>query len=302
MKQSFDRLPVARMNKTTLQRALRSLLMLTACGILCANAGYAQQRPLITEDVEIVRPGAVRVDIGFDFAQDRDFTLSGLNGDLTRIGVINLRLGMSPNVELEAGGVLQNFLSVNRQYRTSAVPLNLTKPPGSTNDIGDFYLATKFKLKNETRRMPALAFRFGVQLPNTNQERGIGLNQTNFFATAIAGKHFGRLNLYGNIGLGINTAPVDAFAQNDVLLYGLAGTFLLNNRITLVSEINGRISTRRNAPRGTESDGEARLGARIRAGGLSWDVAGIAGINQHSLRSGVTFGVTYDRDLFTPVK
>lgn len=279
--------------------------LLTLCTVLitfCAIPAFSQQRPLITEDVEIIKPGSVRVDIGFDFAQNKDFTLSGLNGDLTRIGVINTRIGMAPNVELETGGVLQNFLSINRQYRTSAVPLNLTRPPTSTNDIGDFYLATKFKLRNETRRLPALAFRFGVQLPNTNQERGIGINQTNFFAMAIAGKHLGKFNFFGNLGIGINTAPVDVFAQNDVLLYGLAGTWRLNDRVTLVSEVNGRVSTRKNAPRGTESDGEARLGARIRAGGLSWDFAGIAGVNQHSLRSGVTFGVTYDRDLFTPVK
>jgi hypothetical protein len=141
-----------------------------------------------------------------------------------------------------------------------------------------------------------------VQLPNSNQERGIGINQTNFFATVIAGKHLGRFNLYGNLGLGILTAPLDQFTQNDVVLYGLAATYKVSDRLMLVSEINGRQSTRSNAPRGTESDGEARFGARIKAGGLTWDVAGLTGINRHSLRSGVTFGVSYERDLFEPVK
>lgn len=269
--------------------------------IMQSVVAQAQQRPLITEDIEIVKPGTVRVDFGFDFVQDKDFTVSGLNGDLTRIGVINITFGLAPNVEVESGGVLQNFLSINRRG-ASATPLKLTRDPVSTNDIGDFYLAAKIKLRNETRRMPALGFRFGAQMPNSNQERGIGNNQINFFATAIAGKQFGRLNVYGNLGLGIITAPVDLFTQNDVILYGLATTWKVNERLTLVGEINGRQNTRGTAPLGTESDGEARVGARLKAAGLLWDFAGITGLSRRSARSGVTFGVSYERDLFTPVK
>src|SRR5262245_32209043 len=51
----------------------------------------AQQRPLITEDVEIVKPGSARFEFGFDFLQDKNYPLSGLNGDLTRLGVISDR-------------------------------------------------------------------------------------------------------------------------------------------------------------------------------------------------------------------
>jgi hypothetical protein len=281
---------------------LRRLAFAIALLALLALPARAQQRPLITESVEIIKPGAIRIEFGFDFVQDKDFTLSGLNGDLTRIGVLALRFGLAPNVELEAGGVLQNYLSINRQFQPSAVPLKLTSPPNSTHGAGDFYLATKIKLRAEGRRAPALGFRFGVELPNSNQERGIGLNQTNFFAAALVGKHIGRLHLFGNLGVGIRAAPVDLFTQNDVLLYGAAATYPVNDWLTAAVEVNGRYSTRRHPPRGTESDGEARVGARIRAAGLTWDVAGITGINRHSLRSGVTFGVSYQADLFTPAK
>ena len=270
--------------------------------IFTTYTARAQQRPLITEDVEIVKPGSVRFDFGFDFLQEKDFTLSGLNGDLSRIGVVKLTFGLAPNVEFEAGGVIHNFLSINRPFRTSAVPLRLSQATNSTHDTGDFYLAAKIKLRNESRRAPAVGFRFGAELPNSNQERGIGLNQTNFFATVLAGKSVGRVRVYGNLGLGILTAPLDRFTQNDVLLYGLAATYQFNERVTLVSEVNGRYSTRKNAPIGTESDGAARIGARIRAGGLYWDVAGIRGLYRNSERSGVTFGVSYEASLFQPVK
>lgn len=270
--------------------------------IFCFSA-QAQQRPLVTEDVETVKPGSARLEFGFDFQQDKNFTLSGLNGDLTRFGVVSITFGLSPNVEVESGGVIQNFLSINRQFRPSAVPLQLSQATNSTHDAGDFYLATKIKLRRESKRLPSVGFRFGAELPNSNQSRGIGLNQINFFATTLVGKNFGkRLRVFGNLGLGILTAPLDRFTQNDVLLYGLAASYQYNDRVTLAGEVNGRYNTRNQAPIGTESEGAARLGARIRAAGLMWDIAGIKGLNKNSSRSGISFGVTYEANLFQPIK
>ncbi|MGE0883864.1 MAG: transporter [Blastocatellales bacterium] len=271
--------------------------------MMFASSAAAQQRPLVTEDVEIVKPGSVRFEFGFDFLQDKNFPLSGLNGDLTRFGVVSVTFGLAPNVEFESGGVIQNFLSINSQFQPSAIPLRLSQATNSTHDTGDFYLAAKIKLRHESKRLPSVGFRFGAELPNSNQSRGIGINQTNFFATALAAKNFGnRWRVVGNLGLGILTAPVDLFTQNDVLLYGLAASYQYNERVTLVGEINGRYNTRSTAPLGTESDGAARLGARIRAAGLMWDVAGVKGINKNSAKSGISFGVTYEANLFQPIK
>jgi hypothetical protein len=261
----------------------------------------AQQRPLITEEVQTVKPGEVRFELGFELLQDKDFPLSGLNGDLSRLGVMSMTAGLASNVEFELGGVVQNYLNINRQYQASAIPLQLSSAPNSTHDVGDFYLASKFKLRSEGRRAPGLGFRFGAELPTTNQARGIGLNQTNFFGTVLAGKHFGpeeRVNVFSNLGIGILTAPVASFTQNDVLLYGLAATYRLNRRFTIVSEVNGRHSTRNIAPLGTESDGNYRLGGRIRIRGLTFDVAGTKGVYRNSAKSGVTFGISYQPVIF----
>jgi hypothetical protein len=274
---------------------------------LASLPAFAQQRPLITEDVVTVKPGALRFEAGFDFLQDKDYPVSGLNGDLARLGVVSLTFGLASNVEVEAGGVIQNFLNINRRFRPSAVPLQLSQA-NSTRDTGDFYLATKIKLRGESRRAPGLGFRFGVELPNSNQSRGIGLNQTNFFAATLVAKSLGKARIIGNLGLGIISSPIDAsgnispFTQNDVALFGLAGAYEINRRLTLVGEANGRYSARKNAPLGTESDGAARLGVRVRAGGLTWDVAGIRGLYPRSESSGVTFGVTYEVGLFRPAK
>src|SRR6266581_9808591 len=85
---------------------------------------HAQQRPLITEDVDIIPPGSLRISAGVDFVQKARFPVSGLNGDLTRVGVIGISIGLAPNVEVQVEGVAQNFLSINSRG-TSAIPLNL---------------------------------------------------------------------------------------------------------------------------------------------------------------------------------
>lgn len=281
-------------------------LCLAAAFALClAASAAAQQRPLITEDVDIIPPGSVRLQLGVDFLQDVKLPASGLRGDLTRVGVVGVNVGLAPNVEFQIEGVIQNFLSVNSA--TPAPPIPRGFAGGSTNDVGDFRLATKIKLRAETKHAPSLGFKFGVDLPNSNETRGIGVNQTNAFGLILFGKKFGRddrLNLFGNLGIGILTAPTQLFTQNDVLLYGVAGIYRINKQVNLAGEINGRANTRTGrAPFGTEGDSEARLGLQVKASGLRFDFAGIKGLNSFSPRTGVTFGVTYDSpSIFAPAK
>src|SRR3984893_9762686 len=288
------------------QTRLSSIFILCLLAFACAGLTRAQQRPLITEDVDIIPPGTLRIQSGLDFLQDAKFPASGLTGDLTRVGVIGISIGLSPNVEFQIEGVAQNFLSINSR-RPGAISLAIPAGSNSTNDVGDFTLWTKIKLRNETSHWPSVGFRFGVQLPNSNQARGIGLNETNAYGQILFGKKFGqnaRVKTFGNLGIGILTAPTTLFSQNDVLTYGFAGIVRLNKQFSLAGEVNGRANTRPGSgPLGTESQGEARIGMQVRASGLRFDFAGIKGLTNFSPRSGITVGVTYDTpSIFTPAK
>ncbi len=277
--------------------------------ILCSSIFvFAQQRPLITDDVDITPAGTLLVTLGVDFLQNAKFPLSGIKGDQTRVGDIRIRQGFASNVEIQIEGTLQNFVAINSQT-PSAIPLSVTG--NSTNDFDDFIVSAKIKLFNETKNRPAVGMKFGFQMPNTDQAKGIGTNQINIFSKILVQKKFGRqngkdpkANIYGNIGLGIMTAPIDKFSQNDVLLYGLAGIFRLNDRINLAGEINGRANTRQgNAPLGTESISQFRIGTQIKASGLRFDTAAIFGLTKFSPRTGVTFGVTYQSPgIFKPAQ
>src|SRR5215471_18590274 len=118
----------------TIKLSLASGLLLMAFSI-----AYGQQRPLITEDVDIITPGTIRIEAGIDFMQSAKFPVSGLNGDLTRVGVVGVNIGMGPNVEFQIEGVVQNYLSINSRG-VSAIPLNLAANANSSNDTGDFTL------------------------------------------------------------------------------------------------------------------------------------------------------------------
>jgi hypothetical protein len=270
-----------------------------AFAIICGSTRVAaQDRPLQTADAEIVAPGDVRLQGGIDFLHNQSFALSGLTGDLTNVGTIGVRIGVARIVEIQVQGIAQQFLSINSRG-PSAIPLSLTGT-NSTHDVGDFSLSTKIRLMGQEGSRPSLGFRFGYQMPNSNQAKGIGTNTTNIFADFIAERKFGKLKAFGNVGLEILQSPNALFSQNDELHYGAALSYEATKRVHVVAEVNGRYSSRTitTALLGTESHGQGRFGVQIEAGGFTWDFAGIAGVNKADARGGFTFGVTKDVHLF----
>ncbi|MDQ3258265.1 MAG: hypothetical protein M3R15_31000, partial [Acidobacteriota bacterium] len=75
--------------RKSFRRVCRTLLIMFGC----AGMAHAQQRPLITEDVDVLPPGSLRIEAGVDFLQGAKFPASGLTGDLTRVGVIGVNIG-----------------------------------------------------------------------------------------------------------------------------------------------------------------------------------------------------------------
>ncbi len=86
------------------QRNFKTLCAAIAVIFLFALApsARAQQRPLITEDVDIIPPGTMRIEAGMDFLQGAKFPASGLTGDLTRVGVIGVSIGFAPTLSFRS--------------------------------------------------------------------------------------------------------------------------------------------------------------------------------------------------------
>ncbi len=259
------------------------------CLLLC-SAVCAQDRPLVTEKTDTVPLGRIRTELGFDFIQDAVFRLSGLEGDLTDLAVIGLRIGAGKKAEVHLFWTARKFLNVRRRF--DAPNSNLLDFYGnSTSDVGDLFMETKLRFADESGRRPAFGFQFGVQLPNGATERGLANDETNFFSSLLVQKHLRSLTLIGNVGLAILGNPLSPGSQDDLLTYGLAGEYPIGQGISLVGNWYGRAGP---GSYGTEEQSRLRVGARIDAAGLYWDAALLVGFLDSDPSTGLIVGLSKD--------
>ncbi|MFB3903077.1 MAG: transporter [Acidobacteriota bacterium] len=243
---------------------------------------------MVTESPDTVAARHLRLELGAEWLQDAVFPLSGLGGNLTRFGVFGLRFGLGDAAEVELQGVAQDRLSIERRHSAPHSPL-LDFSGHSTSDFGDLILGTKFRFVQEHETVPALAFRFAVEIPNASNESGLGNDETNAYAAFIAGKKFGKARVNGNLGLAILGDPLDAGAQDDMLTYGLSGIYEVSPKANLVADFYGRTGP---GGVGTEEQSRLRAGVQIKSWDFSWDVAVLAGFRSTDPAWGVVFGLS----------
>ena len=277
-------------------RTIRRLSIRVAIGVLLLTAttrsAYAQQRPLITEDPEVIGAGRILIEGGIDGAHDVHYPLSGLEGNLWRVPVLGVSFGISSIAELQIDGGPYNHLSITKR---SPAPLsNLVKVTGAaTSDVEDLVVATKIRVLPEAARHPSLGIRLGTRLPNASNESGLGLDTTDFFAVLLAAKTVQSIRVVGNLGTGILADPLAGHEQNDVLLYGLSVARAVTDQAEMVAEVVGRVSTRNVAFPGTETRGLLNVGARYTRGPIRFDAALFFGLTSLDPTVGFTTGFTY---------
>lgn len=257
-----------------------------------ASSAYAQQRPLVTEDPETIGAGLVLIEGGVDVLHDVYYPASGLQGNLLRIPTLGVSFGISSIAELQIDGGILNRLSVTSRKDAPLSDL-LDFSGDSTHDVEDIVLATKIRLAAESPSHPSFGVRFATKLPNASNESGLGLDTTDFFASAILGKTVQSIRFVGNVGLGILADPIDGNRQNDVLTYGASVARAVRQGLELVGEINGRANGRDHPPIGTESRGAMRLGGRFTRGTVRVDTGLIFGITSSDPSIGLTVGATW---------
>lgn len=271
---------------------LRKFAMVIVLATL-ATAASAQQRPLVTEDSETIGSGLVLIEGGFDLQQDVFYPASGLQGNLLRVPTLGVSFGLSSIAELQLDGGIYNSLSV--KSRRDAPLSNLLDFSGDhTHDVEDIVLATKVRLVAESPTRPAIGLRFATKLPNASNESGLGLDTTDFLASALLGKTVQSIRMVGNAGLGILADPVDGNRQNDVFTYGFSIARAVRQGLEVVGEINGRLNTRgSSAPVGTESRGAMRIGGRFTRSTVRVDAGLIFGMTSRDPSVGFTAGATW---------
>jgi hypothetical protein len=268
-------------------------LLLPVLFITIAQAASAQQRPLVTQDPEVVGAGNILIEGGFEYQHDVVFPASGLEGNLTKVPTLGVSFGISSMAELRLDGGLHNGLSItNRIPGPLSSMMNFTGD--HTSDIEDIVVSTKIRVLSEQSGRPAVGLRFATRLPNAGNESGLGLDTTDFHFQGLVGKTVQSIRIVGNIGLGILGDPTRGDNQNDVLDYGLSVARAVRQGVEIVGEINGRASTRGGTPpAGTESRGIVRLGGRITRGTVRVDAGLLLGMTSRDPSVGFTAGATW---------
>ncbi|HEU5257079.1 MAG TPA: hypothetical protein VFU28_13900 [Vicinamibacterales bacterium] len=261
--------------------------------LLGAGSAVAQQRPLLTEDPETIGAGRVLVEGGVEFDNDAVYPVSGLRGDLFRVPIGGVSIGVSSIAEVQFDQISFSRLSIDSR-RPAPLSDLVTATGSSTTDAEDVIVGTKIRIAGETSSRPAFGFRFATKLPNAGNESGLGLDTTDFFATVLAGKTTQSVRIVGNVGLGILSDPTNGNRQNDVLLYGVSFARAITNAAEVVGEVTGRANTRGAGPLpGTESRSVVRMGLRYTYGGLRGDAALLLGATNNDPGVGFTAGFTY---------
>ena len=273
---------------------LRLGWMALVCTLAAAPAA-AQQRPLVTEDPEVIGAGLVLLEGGMDYSRDVLFPVSGLQGNLLRLPTLGVSIGVSSIAEIQIDGGLYNRLSIkNRGVGPAPLAGLLDVTGASTHDVEDIVVATKIRIAAETPTRPAFGIRFATRLPNASNENGLGLDTTDFHVQALAGKTVQSIRVVGNVGLGILGDPTRGDNQNDVLLYGISLARAILEGVEVVGELNGRANTRGDsAPIGTDSRATMRVGGRLTRGTVRIDAGLLLGVTSRDPGFGFTAGATW---------
>jgi len=271
------------------------IALLTLLGVLALPCrAAAQQRPLITEDPEPIGAGRVLLEGGVDAAHGVEYPVSGLKGNLWRIPSVGISVGISSIAELQIDGGLYDKLSITERRIAPLSHLLTIGADTTTHDVEDIVVATKIRFLSETAGRPALGVRFATKLPNASNERGLGLDTTDFYMTLLGAKTVQSIRVVGNFGFGILADPTIGNRQNDVLTYGLSFARAMTQEAEIVGELVGRISTRSGDPfPGTESRGLLKIGGRYTYSSVRFDAAAYVGLTSIDPTIGFTAGVTY---------
>ena len=94
-------------------RRLLSFAILAIAWLSLPSVASGQQRPLLTEDPETVNAGLILVEGGLDLQESIFYPVSGLEGDLLRVPVLGMSIGIGSVAEVQVDGGFYNRLSIN---------------------------------------------------------------------------------------------------------------------------------------------------------------------------------------------
>lgn len=269
-------------------RALGGLAVVLS--VLAGARASAQQRPLTTQDPEVIGDGRLLIEAGAETGTNIAYPVSGLTGDRVAVPV-GISLGLGPVAELQIDAGYQ-WLAIDRR---DFAPLDARVRPGDrTSDVIDATIATKLRLLSEGARRPAVGIWLATHLPNASNESGLGLDTLNFSAALLMGKTIGSYRVVGNAGVAILSDVLQGSLQEDAFTGGVSVARALTSSIEVVGEVAGqRVLFADVPPVGAEPRGAVRAAFRYTRGPWRADAGVIVGMTRQDPDVGLSAGFTW---------
>lgn len=220
--------------------------------------------------------GRLLVGAGGGWEAGARFPLSGLSGDLARLGRLTVAYSFAPGAVLYAEGDALRVLEVEERG-PSHVPLAPDVDDGVTRDAGDVRVGTLMRLLGRARGLSG-GLHLEMKLPSSDERKGIGANTTDVAGAVFGSWGRGPVRLTGEAGVAVLEAPTEAFVQNDVVAYAAEALYRPDDApVGLSLSARGRASTRGVVPPGTGDLGSTRLRGEVRLGPWRLDAGVTAG-------------------------
>jgi hypothetical protein len=223
-----------------MRSAVCTLLTTALAVVVNASVVFGQDRPLPNEPLNGVGDGNVAVQIGADYTRDVQYPLSGLDGNLWRIALVQIDVGLSSIADFELSGGLRDRLEITSMTPAVLSGLLRLSNPNSTSAFDDIIVGTHVRVLADADDRPGFGFRIATRLPNSKHPSGLGQNTTDFFGSLIAEHTMAGTRVNGNLGLGILGDPLEGNRRINSLLYGATLTRPLADRLEVVADLAGR--------------------------------------------------------------
>ena len=276
-----------------MNRTLTATFLALAFVLAAAASALAQQRPLQTEDPEVIGAGRIMFEAGIDYEHDYFLPVSGLRGNLISVPPMGISIGISSIAEIQIDGGIYQKLNITERVYGAPFSTLLDINGDSTSDVDDISIGAKIRFLSEGASRPSMAFRFSTRLPNASNETGLGKDIQDFSAGLILGKTVQSVRVVTNVGLLILSSPARAATQDDLLTYSLSVARAISSKAELVGEFVGRANFANIITPGAEDRGLLRFGARYTKGSVRIDGGMMLGLTARDPEFGLTAGLTW---------
>lgn len=218
----------ARKTAGTLNKIVGALLSVIAILTTCVPLTRAEyQFPLESISPTTTPFGEQRFRIGVLYNKNERllFQKDDRDRQVYTLPKLDLSVGVSPDVELLFSYPL---LLINQNDRKQNF--------GS----GDLTISGVYRIIREGTIFPECAIKFATKLPNADDTKGFGTDETDFFMGGVFSRKIGPLKLLLNADLAIlGTPDTNQSSQDDVLIYRVGATYPLQHNLSAGLEIDG---------------------------------------------------------------